>query len=631
MPAKESAPILADNLARLGINCVRLHFIDIFAPGGLIDGKLEHTQRLDPGQLDRMDFLIAELKKRGIYTNLNLHVGRRYKAGDGVRDAELLGLTKSVTYFDPRIIELQEQYARDLLTHVNPYTGKGYHQEPAIAIVEFVNENSLLEAWVHGRLLGQQTTRPTGTWHDIPPSYADALTGQYNQWLEKNIAGETLRQWRAALGLPDGAAIPRLTPKEFAAADPALFRAEASFYMHLEHAFHARMARFVRGLGVKVPLIGNSDHDHGRSFYALSASLAQLDAMDGHVYWQHPSYHVDPQTGRRSFSIRNTPMVNEPFQSSVVQLSRSAVEGMPYTVSETNHPFPAEHAAEGVPILAAYAAMQDWDGIFWYTLAHRDIAKMDARIAGHFDFAMDPVKMTQLPAAALMFLRGDVAPACDYVPRDYSREQMIDSLRMSWRDRPWFTPGFPLALPLVHRVRIHSFDRPTRPGWLEYPTDVIRADTEELTWLNRKDAGAVVVDTPRSQALIGHIHPGDSAANLAASPAIRFCAITLHALDDQPIASSARLLLTVGARVSNTGMRWNEKRTSLEDWGTAPTRIEPVGGTITLRALKNSRLRAQPLDGAGRPVGQPIPLAQTEAGAVLQLQAQTAWYLITPQ
>ncbi|MGA2498698.1 MAG: hypothetical protein ABSH20_13215, partial [Tepidisphaeraceae bacterium] len=176
LPAKESAPIIAGNLARVGINCIRFHFLDRPAPTGLLEAKGDDTQHLDPQQLDRMDFFIGELKKRGIYADLNLHVGRKYKAGDGVRDADLLGMTKGVTYFDARIIELQKQYATALLTHVNPYTGKAYRDEPAVALVEFVNENSLTEAWVQGRLQGKLTAPSSETWHDIPPSYGQELT-----------------------------------------------------------------------------------------------------------------------------------------------------------------------------------------------------------------------------------------------------------------------------------------------------------------------------------------------------------------------------------------------------------------------------------------------------------------------
>src|SRR5271165_6796882 len=109
-PSQEQAPVVAAYLARFGLNCVRMHFLDSRSPGGLIDGTRDDTQTLDPKQFEKLDFFIAELKKRGIYVDLNLNVGRTYKAGDGVRDAELMGTGKALTYFDPRLIELQKEY-----------------------------------------------------------------------------------------------------------------------------------------------------------------------------------------------------------------------------------------------------------------------------------------------------------------------------------------------------------------------------------------------------------------------------------------------------------------------------------------------------------------------------------------
>jgi hypothetical protein len=74
--------------ARFGINCVRLHFLDLASPRGLIDSQREDTRAFDPEQLDRFDNWTAELKKQGIYLNINLNVGRSYKAADGVKDAD---------------------------------------------------------------------------------------------------------------------------------------------------------------------------------------------------------------------------------------------------------------------------------------------------------------------------------------------------------------------------------------------------------------------------------------------------------------------------------------------------------------------------------------------------------------
>ena len=77
--------------------------------------------------------------------DMNLNVGRYYKAGDGVADADQINRNwvKSLSLYDKRIIELEKEYAHNLLTHVNPYTKTEYRNEPAIAIVEILNENGI--------------------------------------------------------------------------------------------------------------------------------------------------------------------------------------------------------------------------------------------------------------------------------------------------------------------------------------------------------------------------------------------------------------------------------------------------------------------------------------------------------
>ena len=66
LPPKEDTPMWASTLARYGVNCVRLHFLDLDAPRGIIAAGMPDSRRFDAEQLDRLDFLVAELKKRGI-------------------------------------------------------------------------------------------------------------------------------------------------------------------------------------------------------------------------------------------------------------------------------------------------------------------------------------------------------------------------------------------------------------------------------------------------------------------------------------------------------------------------------------------------------------------------------------
>ena len=69
---------------------MRFQFLDLEVPRGLIAKKGDNTQTFDADALDREDYFIAELEKRGIYIDFNLLVGRPFRAGDGVKDAELL-------------------------------------------------------------------------------------------------------------------------------------------------------------------------------------------------------------------------------------------------------------------------------------------------------------------------------------------------------------------------------------------------------------------------------------------------------------------------------------------------------------------------------------------------------------
>jgi len=631
-PSKADAAAVADHLARFGINCVRFHFLDsnwgkdasVFVPGA------DNTRRLDPSQLDRFDHFVWQLKQRGIYTNINLNVGRVYRKGDGVADAGKLGLGKALQYFDDRIAELHREYAGQLLTHRNPYTKAEYRNEPAVLIVELVNENSIVESWFSGRLRGKHTGGSTGTWTDITGHYAELLMRKLNDWLAEQYPAKTLAAWREEAGVQTGAAIPRLQPEQFAKASTERFAAEATFYMTLESAYFEGMAKFLRDLGVRAAIAGTSDHNHWKSGYPLVSSTSKLDVVDGHVYWQHPRYQRDEKGKTRGFWIGNTPMVNDPLSSTVVQLARTAVAGKPYTVSEVNHPFPAEYACEGIPILSAYALLQDWDGIFWYTFEHANPSQWAYRRAGHFDIRPDAVKMSQLAACAAMFLRGDVAAAKKAVPRSYSKQQVIESLRMPSTRQPLFTPGFSRAIPLVHGTRVTGFERAkTAYEKLAVPEPIV-SDTGELTWARREKKGLVRIETDRTQALIGFVGgKRRMLKGLAVEVAPEFCAIVLTSLDGRPLAESERMLLTAGARTAATAMKWDEKRHTLTNWGRLPMRIEPVKGAITLRGRSaHAPLDLVALDGVAAPLGKPQPAAQTPAGSRFPLDQPTVWYLL---
>lgn len=178
-PTHEQAERLAARLAYLGINCVRMHHMDSRS----IWGKSPNKLTIDPAQLERLDYLIDQLKQHGIYTNINLHVSRWFDKAEGfVAREERPKYDKGLDNFEPRMIELQKKYAHDLLTHVNPYTKKAYTDEPAVAMVEINNENAIYAQWNGGSL------------DNLPEPYATTYQKLWNAWLRKKYGNtEKLR------------------------------------------------------------------------------------------------------------------------------------------------------------------------------------------------------------------------------------------------------------------------------------------------------------------------------------------------------------------------------------------------------------------------------------------------------
>jgi len=315
--------------------------------------------------------------------------------------------------------------------------------------------------------------------------------------------------------------------------------------------------------------------------------------------------------------------VNRPWRSTINTLGRVAVAGKPLIVSEVNHPYPNEYAAEMMPLTAAYGNFQDWDGIFWYSFEHGDAANWNSRYPSHFDIRQDPVKMTQLAAMAVLFERGDVSPARQTIVRTLSRDQVADSLKLPSGEGPLFTPGMSASTAMRHGIRVGSLDGPptSLPPSESGP---LVSDTGELKWVveDNRD-GLVTIVSPRAAGLVGYIPAGAQAGPLRATLENSFAAVLLVSLDGKPLTESRRLLLSTGARTANTGMRWNDARTTLLETGKGPMMIEPVRGRITLRGFP--KLSVQPLDGAGRALG---PKSAVAGGNITVGGTVTPWYLI---
>lgn len=152
-PPQTSADGIAGRIRKIGFNLIRFHHLDNAWSSGSLFYQTQNTRTLNSVNLDKLEFLISKLKLNGVFVNINLNVSRTFKFSDGVIDADSLkDYAKGVTIFDPKLIELQKEYATQLLTHTNPYTNLPLVNDPVMAMVEVVNENSLFRMWKNGKL-----------------------------------------------------------------------------------------------------------------------------------------------------------------------------------------------------------------------------------------------------------------------------------------------------------------------------------------------------------------------------------------------------------------------------------------------------------------------------------------------
>lgn len=323
----EEADLIARTLAKAGVNIARLHHLDNpwgVGKGGSIWPEGRPHLELDPGQLDRLHRLIGALRDRGVYSNLNLKVSKSLVPADGFPESvtQVKDFQKRVDIFDRRMIELQKDYARRVLTTRNPYTGLAPAGDPAIAIVELNNENSLLGFWT--RDLGRGLDR-------LPVEFRDELQGQWNQWLARRYADD------AALGRA-------WAPATVGAAAPSVLPASGRWELGLKDSVSGTVTPGADATALEIEVTRTTGID-----WQAQCSLRGVQVRDGTVYTVEFEARADrprklgvgigidanarPGEGWRSFGLLDTVNVGTAWTRHRLSFAAHSVGGAPGVLS----------------------------------------------------------------------------------------------------------------------------------------------------------------------------------------------------------------------------------------------------------------------------------------------------------
>lgn len=615
-PEKADAERLADQVARSGANIVRLHHLDVVAPWtdkvvarSLFGGQQPKTTRhLDAKMLDRLEYLVSCFKKRGIYIYLSPVSSRKPMPGDGFPGpadaAKDVGLgLKFEGMFDDFLIGLQREYLEQLLRHVNPYTGLPLARDPVLAMTEVINENTTIWPQADGEFALETEY------------YRGMLRKQFNQWLRGMAGG---REALAARWAADGRTglAPGEDPATGTVEIPPTYRDRAAshfsdarvtdtfrFLADVQQRYFTGMRRFFAELGLRAPLAGSN---HWTMDVVDLRQNADFPYIDRHQYWTHPEGSYNYEAGQR---IDAKAMVKEADGGTLGLLGRRRVAGRPYTVSEWHHCLPNPFRAEGPMLMAAYSALQGWHPMQYAYWATTETAPA---MINAFEGMFDPAQTNVLPAAALLFLRGDVRESADAYYEPITRDQAFNPLAQ--------VPVHPAAS-LVLKYGVAFTDLPAvpsvpLPAVVEQARGAYRSSTGELSW-NAAD-GLLTIDTARTQAVIGfaggrRVVTADSTFELSTP----FAVAAVSSLTTDPISTSPRLLVSTSGDARWTGTNVSPDGQQVLTTGRFPFLMQPVEGRIRIKGRVAIAYR---LDTDGTRLGT-VSVTERDGGIELPLSA----------
>ena len=530
VPDHEFADRLVTRLVRLGYNALRIHHYEKDLVKGAADGLA-----LNPESVDRLDYLLAKCYEKGIYATTDLFTSRpvTWRAIGIDRDGAMNGqIYKNMILVHDGAFRNWAAFAKNLLTHVNPYTGRAYRDEPGMPLVSLINEGHL-----------------TWCWHAIREE--EAMQAAWAKWL----AAKRKSDPSFAKGLDD------IHDLSISSGVGIAFMAE------IERAGVRRMTDFLRkDLGVKALFTNQNCGGHYTPLLAVAEDL--YDYVDDHFYVDHPQFLA------KKWSLPSRCGNGNPVLASrlpLVQCAFTRLPSKPFTITEWNFSGPGMYRGVGGVMTGALAALQDWDGLWRFAYSHGLGGMRDrAGWPGYFDAAGDPLIQASDRASICLFLRGDLEPLADGVAQrataetPKAKDAPAQGVVPAWSDAAW-------------QVRTATAMKPTANGFRTCDLKARFTDAEPPVALKPNPAvaldrerGAFKVVTPKTAggfAPSGALRAGDIAFDVGKVAAT----VWASSLDGQPIAQSRRILVThlTDAQANGNVYADPTKRTIL-CWGGRP-------------------------------------------------------------
>jgi hypothetical protein len=630
-------------LAKRGVNVVRIF--------GYVWPKKEGTKvtDADPVDLDLIYRTVAAMKSAGIYSVISPYWANatQFQKSWGVADPGVDNCN-GLLFFDPVLQRGYKTWLKRLYADVNPYTRVPLAKDPAVAMIQIQNEDSLLW-WTVQSMKGQAMRN---------------LRTLYGDWLMKKYGSmEKVKEAWGRCAHPDD---------DFSGGMPGIFivweltqearnqkgdkggRAarlsdQTEFIGRLMFDFNREIARYMREeLGCRQIInAGNwrtADEiildDVERWSYTANEVIAKNHYFNG--------LHEGPDAG---WQIRSGQVYNSKSFTTAPQFSPLCVRqvvGHPFVISEGLWAPPSLFQSEAPIIVAAQSCLTGLDVFLWNGTLAADWDTPNVK----WTFAV-PMTLGQFPAAALMFRKAYLreGPAVVHDERGlqdlWDRKLPLIAEQGAWdpnRDTgqmptgtPFKTSVDPLAY-LVGRVEVKFGGDPSRSTTIDLTSyiDSAQKRVRSVTGETECDLtrGLYRINAPRAQGVAGMLKKAglQELADVKIASTNEYASVMVVPLDDKPIATSARLLVQIGTTCRPTGWKEEPARISTKhgqadgsrivNAGKLPWRIEKMHGAFGVRNA--SITRATALDPNGMAIAD-IPIWRGNGEIRIKLPADALY------
>lgn len=563
-------------LAKRGVNMVRLH-----AEFESKDRAARLTD-VDQKSIDQAWKLVTAMKKEGIYTTISPYWAASLKhvpVSWGIEGWPENQSPQGLLFFNARLQQGYKTWLKKLLTPPNPYTGIPLAKDPALAIIQLQNEDSML-FWTMQSVKGPQLQllgKVFGKW--LARKYG-SIDRALQAWEGDRMPEDDPSHGTVGLHIIWEWTQPRQGGRKRRLDD------QLAFYAETMYRFNQEMARYLReDLGCKQLInAGNwKTADTTRLNDVERWSYTANDVLAVNNYYS--PVHIGPDRGWRI--DRGDHFVDQSILTDprALPMNLKQVSGHPMIITESHWVPPLGYQSEAPFLVSAYLSLTGIDALYWYGTGEAewsttDRADWDAASRQKWTIAT-PMILGQFPAAALIYRKSYLEQGKPVVTEHRSLEQLWERSTPLISEDPSYDPNRDLG-DVARRTNLKEGVDPLAflagPVKVVYGSDSAKSQTTDLSPLIdhekkvvhsitgqvnwRYGDGVCTIDAPAAQGATGFLKNVSQIklTDVTITSSNDYATVTIASLDGKPLKQSLSILVQVGTTARPTG--WIERETT---------------------------------------------------------------------